>query len=304
MDNFSWIRGKHSFRFGGEFRREHYNQVGNQFARGPFTFQPNATQNPATKTGGDTFADFLLGELYQSEAAVAIASAQFRAQRRGTSILTIPGRSRRRLTLSLGLRYEIDAAVEGHHGQRCSRSTCPYLDIDADRGRQEPLSGIHARRHVHRSVCRHPDPLAEHRTRRDGQLGDRLVQTDSNDFAPRIGICLLARPQVGNPHGRRHVLQPGHRQPALRHGAQYRGPHPVNAELYYPTVWSNALADISGGTANIPSPYAFANQYDRRTPYTMQYLFNVQREFGNELVVGIWLSGIHQSQARVAAGRE
>ena len=46
IDNFSWIRGNHTFRFGGEFRREHYNQVGNQFARGQFTFQPNATQNP------------------------------------------------------------------------------------------------------------------------------------------------------------------------------------------------------------------------------------------------------------------
>ena len=81
LNNISWIRGKHTFRFGGEFRRDQYNQVGNQFARGQLTFQPHATQNPLTKTGGDTFADFLLGELYQSEAAVSIASAQFRSQR-------------------------------------------------------------------------------------------------------------------------------------------------------------------------------------------------------------------------------
>src|SRR4030088_1394937 len=42
LDSFSWIHGKHTVRTGGEFRREHFNQVGNQFARGQFSFQPNA----------------------------------------------------------------------------------------------------------------------------------------------------------------------------------------------------------------------------------------------------------------------
>ena len=106
IDNFSWIHGKHTFRFGGEFRREHYNQVGNQFARGQFTFQPNATQNPAAKTGGDTFADFLLGDLYQSEAAVSIASAKF--LRNGWAFyLDDTWKVTPKLTLSLGLRYEV-----------------------------------------------------------------------------------------------------------------------------------------------------------------------------------------------------
>ena len=43
VDNFSWIHGKHSFRFGGEIRRDRYNQVGNQFARGSFIFESDAT---------------------------------------------------------------------------------------------------------------------------------------------------------------------------------------------------------------------------------------------------------------------
>ena len=67
------MKGKHAFRFGFEFMRQNYDQVGNQFARGQFTFQPNATQSP-TFTGGDTFADFLLGTMYQSEAAVQMAT--------------------------------------------------------------------------------------------------------------------------------------------------------------------------------------------------------------------------------------
>src|SRR5262249_34695068 len=34
VDNFSWIRGKHSMRFGAEIRRDRFNQDGNQFPRG------------------------------------------------------------------------------------------------------------------------------------------------------------------------------------------------------------------------------------------------------------------------------
>ena len=51
--------------------------MGNQFARAQFTFSRNATQNLAqTGVTGDPFADFLLGETFQAESAVAIATAQ------------------------------------------------------------------------------------------------------------------------------------------------------------------------------------------------------------------------------------
>src|SRR4051794_7672588 len=105
LDNFSWIKGKHSIRFGGEWRREHFNQIGNQFARGQFTFQPNATQSP-TGTGGNTFADYLLGDLYQSEAAVAVGDAAF--VRNGWSVyVDDTWKVTPKLTISAGLRYEI-----------------------------------------------------------------------------------------------------------------------------------------------------------------------------------------------------
>jgi len=37
--------------------------------------------------------------------------------------------------------------------------------------------------------------------------------------------------------------------------------------------------------AQVPTPYSFANKYDRRTPYTLQYLLNVQRDLGQGFVV-------------------
>src|SRR5437879_8553124 len=71
LNNTTILRGKHTFKFGGEIRRDAYNQVGNQFARGQFTFQRNATVNPAQSgVTGDSIAEFMLGETYQSEAAI------------------------------------------------------------------------------------------------------------------------------------------------------------------------------------------------------------------------------------------
>jgi len=48
-------------------------------------------------------------------------------------------------------------------------------------------------------------------------------------------------------------------------------------------TWLNGAAGLAGSVANIATPQAFSNKSDRRTPYTLQYLFNVQRELANNL---------------------
>ena len=79
-DNLSWIRGRHSFKVGANIRFDQYNQVGNQFARGSFTFDGRATGSAtgAATSGGAAFADFLLGYMRTSELAVALATTNFR----------------------------------------------------------------------------------------------------------------------------------------------------------------------------------------------------------------------------------
>ena len=42
LNNTSVTRGKHAFRFGGEIRKDQFNQVGNQYGRGSFGFSHNA----------------------------------------------------------------------------------------------------------------------------------------------------------------------------------------------------------------------------------------------------------------------
>ncbi len=75
-------------------------------ARPSYSFQPNATQDPVNKNGGNTFADYLLGTLYQSEAAVAVGDAAF--VRNGWSFyIDDTWKLTPKITLAIGLRYEL-----------------------------------------------------------------------------------------------------------------------------------------------------------------------------------------------------
>jgi len=80
-DNVSWIRNAHSIKLGASIRYDQYNQVGNQFSRGSFVFDGRATGSATgvATPGGAAFADFLLGTMRSSEAAVQLATTNFRA---------------------------------------------------------------------------------------------------------------------------------------------------------------------------------------------------------------------------------
>src|SRR5262245_52050731 len=51
-------------------------------------------------------------------------------------------------------------------------------------------------------------------------------------------------------------------------------------------VWNNALAAVvSGARPQITNPQGFVNAYSHRTPHTMEYLLNIQRQLTKDLVV-------------------
>ncbi|HWW87564.1 MAG TPA: carboxypeptidase-like regulatory domain-containing protein, partial [Vicinamibacterales bacterium] len=96
-DNVSWIRGHHSLKMGGSIRYDMFNQVGNQYARGSFGIQDQAT--------GYSFADYMLGYTWSDQAAVALATTQFRALSQAYYIADT-WKVRSDMTFDLGLRYE------------------------------------------------------------------------------------------------------------------------------------------------------------------------------------------------------
>ena len=51
IDNISWNHGKHSFKFGFEYDRQNFNQIGNQYPRGNYQFTANATIGYTARKG-------------------------------------------------------------------------------------------------------------------------------------------------------------------------------------------------------------------------------------------------------------
>jgi hypothetical protein len=286
VDNFSWTRGKHSFRFGGEVRRDQYNQVGNQFARGGFGFDPDATgisgATAASRVGGNAFADFLLGYSKRSESAVQIAQAQFRNMSYGAYFDDV-WKVSRNMTVNFGLRYELTPPWEDQTGTLftvaipqdirggpvADRSLHPYF---LRQGTGDPYAGIN---------IRWPNITVK----RDGTLGNRMVKTDKNDFAPRLGITwspsskwvirtgagIFYSQDTGNP-----------RFDMARNLAGRTRVEAIGNDLY---TFQTALAGLASGsaTANVFTPYSFANEYNRHTPRTFMYMLNVQYELpGNQ----------------------
>ena len=61
-ETLSWIRKKHNFRFGGDYRRVHRDLLAGANPTGTFTFTGLFTEDPAQdSTTGSAIADFLLG---------------------------------------------------------------------------------------------------------------------------------------------------------------------------------------------------------------------------------------------------
>jgi hypothetical protein len=63
-DDFTWIKGKHTFKFGGMYQLNHYNGFGRQCEAGCVGFSYQETGLPSStnpNNGGNAFASFLLG---------------------------------------------------------------------------------------------------------------------------------------------------------------------------------------------------------------------------------------------------
>ncbi len=283
IDNFSLIRGKHSFKFGGEFRNDRYNQIGNQFARGQFTFTRNASNNLAiTQRSGDPFADYLLGETYQAEAAVSIANAKFRST--GFALYFDDNwKLTSKVTLNIGLRYELTPSWEDQTGTLFN-GIVPFdarMTLENPNVADRNLYPFFQRQGAARQDCYEGLRLrwVNIATKCDGLLGNRLVGVDKNDFAPRFGITWSPSPKWVIRTGGGYFYSQDSGNPRFDMARNLAGRLRYNSNTNTPNLdWTTALASISGGLANVDHPYTFANPYDRRTPYAIQYMFNVQRE--------------------------
>jgi hypothetical protein len=177
-DNLIWNHGKHTWRWGGDFRRVQVNAETDGNPRGSFVFtgfntsQLDSSGKQVPGTGYD-FADFLLGLPQQT-------SVQFEEGSQGNhfrgnywdSYVQDEWKMRANLTLNLGVRYEYVSPLTEKDNRIVNLDLSPGVLV------QNPALALQV------------TPIEPGRAGPYyGPLPASLVRPDRKDFAPRIGFA-------------------------------------------------------------------------------------------------------------------
>ena len=114
-DTLTWIRGRHSLKFGVDFRRQQRNFYQVTAPRGFFDFGGVYTNDLSTANGGNGLADLLLGIADTNEQDFLLGLYPTRYWDLG-GFVQDDFRIRPNLTINLGLRYDITSPANGRVG--------------------------------------------------------------------------------------------------------------------------------------------------------------------------------------------
>ena len=303
VDNVSWVKGKHSFRFGFEYNRQTFNQLGNQFSRGQFSSEPLATAldsgtpGSITLSGGDSLADFLLGDLYQSTVAVAVANANYvrnvQAYYADDTYKVLPN-----LTISAGLRYELTPPWNDTFGNDFNA----HVQVMPNRGDisttypqsqwpQYLRQGNCTPANVYQGLAINwTTPLGPQPACSNGVLPNGpLMDTHYLNFAPRFGVSYSPNSKlvIRSGYGIFYNQDIGN--------AYFDMARNIAGRVTYTNVdstpkiygnsnltWSNAAPGGGGAIALLPPGTAYSNAVSHKTSYTEQYLLNIQQQVGQD----------------------
>lgn len=274
IDNLSWVKGRHSAKFGIEYRRSMNYEISRPSLAGVFGFTPLLTGQPGTAASGNGAASMLLGlaQTFSSRETDLLDrnSVYWSAFAQDSWLIS------RSLTLNLGVRWEVDTPIVDANGHMNG------FDMNAI----NPVSNTPG---VVRFAGVNGWPVKPYRT-------------DLNNFAPRFGFAW-------KPFGDdRTVVRGGY---GIFFGHPFDAAVPNSASLGFEKSLSLASPDngitpamtlrqgISGGLSfpvrddsfgavPVGRPATTAVTFyeaGRSSPYSHQYNLGVQRELRGQVLV-------------------
>jgi hypothetical protein len=161
VNNLSWIRGKHSFKFGAEIRPSMNYEINRPTAAGAFGFSLLGTGQPGVATSGNGLATMLLGFVTGFSARETELLDRYSWYLAGFA--QDDWSITRDLTLNLGLRWETDTAMSDRNNRGNSFDTTQINPVSGTPGVVKFL-GVNGFRET------------------------SLYLTDWNNFGPRFGF--------------------------------------------------------------------------------------------------------------------
>jgi len=292
INNMSVIRGSHSFRFGGEIRRDRYNETGNAFTRGSFGFGGIATEDPARRgVTGHPFADYLIGQVTTPTRARAFSNGLFRA-----TVLSLyfqdTWKITPKLTAEIGLRYE---NTPPYHDKYRGIMNVYVYDSGVFNGELVPGARVPTMFRPGKGDFHEGLPFRFHDgipvASGDDIAGRETVRRDNNDFAPRISLAYRPTEKwtIRAGLGVFYVQDIVEARFDLSRNVGGRSQFTADSERpnsNFSDPWRNEGGQCSNWTGPCQGPtFTLANNTNRRTPYLVQWVFNVQRQLDSDTVV-------------------
>jgi hypothetical protein len=286
LNNTSMVRGKHTIRFGVEARRDIDAAEGNTVARGRLYFQGLQSIAPGGRAAAaNIFADFMLGYPQRAERALGLASASLRAIS-WYGYAEDSWRITPQLTLTIGLRYELTPPW-----YEPNRRIMNIQMFGWDPARIPVMTRAGTGDFNEGLQFRFADAIPTQVG--DDKLGKRLIRTDTNDFAPRVGIAWspTSKWTVRTGGGFFYAQDQGNPRFDMVRNIAGRGDFTASDQRPEMTIddpwrFERQSFTCTGWTGNcVGLPFVLGNVVSRRTPYVMQWLFNVQRQLSENLVV-------------------
>jgi len=260
-----WMRRPHNITFGADFRRQQFNLLGQQNARGNFTFTGAAT--------GSDFADFLLGVPDTSAIAFGNADKYFRAVSYD-AYFTDDWRVSPGLTINAGARWEYNSPIAEKYGRLVNLDVAPGFAAEA------PVEGSNP-----------TGPLTGQR------YPSSLVQPDKHAWQPRVALSW--RPFFGTST----LVRAGYGlyyntsiyQPIATMMAQQS---PLSKSLSVQNSPANPLTLANGFNAS-PSTTTntFAIDPNFRAGYSHNWSLSVQQDLAGSMVMTATYLGIKGTRA-------
>ncbi len=260
FDNFSWIKGHHTFKFGVDLSRVTMFVYATNDARPNFTFNGSYT--------GSGAADFLLGDVYQvNTSQQQIDTIQ---QYIYNGYAQDDWKVSSKLTLNIGLRYELSTPFFEEYNRQAN-----YV--------------------LQQGPCFQTFMLVSQESQCGaGNLGRGEIQTDYHNFAPRLGFAYQAdsktviRGGTGIFYGRDETTGVNNRlarNPPFITQAVLVGTKTTPIMSLQNGIPADALSLASGGTKALAYPFNWP------MPYVEQWNINIERQFAGNLVAQIGYTG-------------
>lgn len=274
VNSLSWVRGKHTFKFGGDYQYFYKHSYFDSGAKGAFAFNGVST--------GDAFADFLLGRLRSTSRSTGDPN-QHPYTRSYNFYVQDDWKIRPRLTLNIGVRYEINQSQR----ERTNKMSQFDLNTGFLNSGEGPVYDVNR-----------ATGLLEVVGNKD--IGNSLYKVPLTNFAPRFGFAYRAtndnKTVVRGGYGIFYdqVVVGNGLFPLYGFGAPYLSSFATtNTATETFATWENPFPrGVVGGSI---SPGGM--HYDFPTSYQQQWSFGIQREIVRNLLIDVSYQGsrgLHQ----------